>query len=67
MVKKMIRFQWFIRKLLKIFKFAQKKIIVIKNGDHSLFKKQFKLKILKELKIIINNYKNSQLSNFLLI
>ena len=47
------------RKLLKIFKFAQKKIIVIKNGDHSLFKKQFKLKILKELKIIINNYKDS--------
>jgi len=47
------------RKLLKIFKFAQKKIIVIKNGDHSLFKKQFKLKILKELKKIINNYKHS--------
>ena len=47
------------RKLLKIFKFAQKKIIVIKNGDHSLFKKQFKLKILKELKNIISNYKNS--------
>jgi len=47
------------RKLLKIFKFAQKKIIVIKNGDHSLFKKQFKLKILKELKKIINNYKDS--------
>ena len=47
------------RKLLKIFNFAQKKIIVIKNGDHSLFKKQFKLKILKELKKIINNYKDS--------
>ena len=47
------------RKLLKIFKFAQKKIIVIKNGDHSLFKRQFKLKILKELKNIISNYKNS--------
>ena len=47
------------RKLLKIFNLAQKKIIVIKNGDHSLFKKQFKLKILKELENIINNYKTT--------
>ena len=47
------------RKLLKIFKYAQKKIIVIKNGDHSLFKRQFKFKILKELKNIVNHYKNS--------
>ena len=47
------------KKLLEVFKFAQKKIVVIKNGDHSLFKKKFKLKILRELKNIIYNYKNS--------
>ena len=47
------------KKLLEVFKFAQKKIVVIKNGDHSLFKKKFKLKILRELKNIIHNYKNS--------
>ena len=56
----MIRFQWFIHEnSLKFLSLQKKKIIVIKNGDHSLFKKQFKLKILKELKKIINNYKDS--------
>ena len=47
------------KKLLKVFKFANKKLIIMKNGDHSLFKYQFKLKILKELKNIVNNYKYS--------
>ena len=45
------------RKLLKVFKSSKKKLVVIKNGDHSLFKRQFKLKILKELKIFLNFYK----------
>ena len=58
MVKKMIQFQWFTLGNSLKFLSLHKKIIVIKNGDHSLFKKQFKLKILKELKIIINNYKD---------
>ena len=41
------------RKVLKIFKNAKKKLLVIKNGDHSLSKPN-KLKIiLKELKLII--------------
>jgi fermentation-respiration switch protein FrsA (DUF1100 family) len=41
------------RKVLKIFKNAKKKLVVIKNGDHSLSKSN-KLKIiLKELKLII--------------
>ena len=47
------------KKLLKVFKFANKKLIIMKNGDHSLFKYQFKLKIFKELKNIVNNYKYS--------
>ena len=41
------------RKILKIFKNAKKKLLVIKNGDHSLSKPN-KLKIiLKELKLIV--------------
>ncbi len=43
----------FSRKLLKIFKNAKKKLIVIKNGDHSLFNKIYKKRILKELKTIL--------------
>ena len=38
------------RKLLKIFKNANKKIFVIKNGDHSLFAKKYQKKILSQLK-----------------
>jgi len=42
------------RKTLKIFKNAKKKLVVIKNGDHSLSSPKW-LKILKkELKLIIN-------------
>ena len=39
------------RKVLKIFKNAKKKLVIVKNGDHSLSSKKW-LKILKkELKI----------------
>jgi fermentation-respiration switch protein FrsA (DUF1100 family) len=42
------------RKVLKIFKKAKKKLVIIKNGDHSLSSTKY-LKILKkELKFIIN-------------
>ena len=42
------------RQLIKTFVNANKKLIVIKNGDHSLFAKRYQKKILKELKIIIS-------------
>ena len=42
------------RKVLKIFKNSKKKLVIIKNGDHSLSSPKW-LKILKkELKIFIN-------------
>ena len=42
------------RKVLKIFKNSKKKLVIVKNGDHSLSTSKW-LKILKkELKIIIN-------------
>ena len=42
------------KKILKIFKTAKKKVVIIKNGDHSLSSPKW-LKILKkELKLIIN-------------
>ena len=41
------------RKVLKIFKKAKKKLVIIKNGDHSLSKKKYIKIILKELKLII--------------
>ena len=40
------------RKLIKIFPQAKTKLIIIKNGDHSLFSKKFQKIILKELKNI---------------
>ena len=42
------------RKLIKLFVNAQKKLFIIKNGDHSLFAKKYQRVILKELKIMIN-------------
>ena len=42
----------FSKKLLNIFRGAKKKLIVIKNGDHSLFNKRHKKRILKELENI---------------
>ena len=42
------------KKILKIFKNSKKKLVIVKNGDHSLSSPKW-LKILKkELKIIIN-------------
>ncbi len=41
------------RKVLKIFKKAKKKLVIIKNGDHSLSNKKYLKIILKELKLII--------------
>ena len=41
------------RKVLKIFKKAKKKLIIIKNGDHSLSSQKWLKIIIKELKLII--------------
>ena len=41
------------KKLIKIFKNAKKKLLVIKKGDHSLFAKNYQRKILGELKYIV--------------
>ena len=42
------------RKVLKIFKKAKRKLIIIKNGDHSLSSSKYLKLIKKELKLIIN-------------
>ena len=41
------------RKVLKIFQNARKKLVVVKNGDHSLSKQKWLKLIIKELKLII--------------
>ena len=41
------------KRVLKIFTNANKKLLIIKNGDHSLFNKKLQKKILKELELII--------------
>ena len=41
------------RKVLKIFQNAEKKLVIIKNGDHSLSDQKFLKKIITELKLII--------------
>ena len=41
------------KKVLKLFKNAKKKLLVIQNGDHSLFNKKLQKKIVKELDLII--------------
>ena len=41
------------RKVLKIFTNARKKLVVVKNGDHSLSKKKWLDIIKKEVKLII--------------
>ena len=45
--------QIYSKKLLKIFKNAKKKLVLIKNGDHSLSSKKWLRIIIKELKLII--------------
>ena len=42
------------KKLIKIFKSAEKKILIIKGGDHSLFNFKYQKKIMNELQNIIN-------------
>ena len=44
----------FSKKLIKIFTKARRKLVIIKNGDHSLFSKKYQKMILKDLEIIIN-------------
>ena len=46
----------FSRKILKIFKKSKKKLITIKNGDHSLSRKNDLKKICKELKYLVSFY-----------
>ena len=41
------------RKVLKLFTNAKKKLVIIKNGDHSLFNKKASKKIIRELNLII--------------
>ena len=41
------------KKVLKIFTNAKKKLLIIKNGDHSLFNKKLQKEIIKELELII--------------
>ena len=43
------------KKVLKIFKKAKKKMVIIKNGDHSLSNQRPLMKIIKELDIIIKD------------
>ena len=43
------------RKVLKVFKNANKKLLVVKNGDHSLSSKRNLNKITKELDNIASN------------
>ena len=42
------------RKVLKIFKKAKKKLIIVNNGDHSLSSTKWLKLIQKQLKLIIN-------------
>ena len=42
------------RKVLKIFKKANKKLVIIRKGDHSLSSPKFLILIKKELKLIIS-------------
>jgi RNase P/RNase MRP subunit p30 len=45
----------FSKKSLSIFPFAQKKLIVVKNGDHSLSNQVSLKKIIRELNIIVKD------------
>ena len=42
------------KKLIKIFNSNQKKLLIIKGGDHSLFSHRYQKKIIKELQSIVN-------------
>ena len=47
--------QKYSRKVLKIFNKAKKKLVIIKNGDHSLSNKRGLKKIIIELNKIVSN------------
>ncbi len=49
------------RRIMKIFKNAKKKLIIIKNGDHSLSKKNNLKVLIKEIELIYNKLKPSQI------
>ena len=46
---------------MKIFKYAKKKLIIIKNGDHSLSKKGNLKKLTSEIGLIYNKFKPSRI------
>ena len=45
--------QVYSRRILKLFKNAKKKLVIIKNGDHSLSSKKWLRILVKELNLII--------------
>ena len=45
----------FSKKVLSVFTSAEKKLVIIKNGDHSLSNLKYLKKIIKELNIIIKD------------
>ena len=45
----------FSKNVLKVFSSAKKKMVIIKNGDHSLSNQKSLKKIIRELSIIIKN------------
>ena len=49
------------KRILKIFKYAKKKLIIIKNGDHSLSKKNNLKKLTKEIGLIYNKLRPSRI------
>ena len=42
------------KKVLKIFQNSKKKLVIVKNGDHSLSSTKYLMLLKKELKLIIN-------------
>jgi len=42
------------KKILKIFKKAERKLVIVKNGDHSLSSKKCLKRLIKELSLVIN-------------
>ena len=42
------------KKILKIFKTSKKKLVIVKNGDHSLSSPKWLKILVKELSLIIN-------------
>ena len=53
--KKLILPTIFSKKVLKLFPYAKKKLVIIKKGDHSLSDKNSLKRITTELKTIVSN------------